>query len=183
MVHVDREAWLRFNRAIFHYESLGFSYLDVPWAVAPHITAMTKPPEAKDYPFGEQCLVGSAEQGFLSLLGSDSCPDKELYYSITPCFRDEIEDQFHKKYFMKLELITRNRTKFHTIFNAAYSFFLSEVEDIGKLTFSDIGKGKDIFYKGIEIGSYYKNSEYVCGTGLAEPRFTIAQDYGYDNDN
>jgi len=179
------ESWKRLAIAQKHYEKFGFKYFDVPWTVNPNISNITKPSWVKDYYIEDKVLVGSAEQGFLAKW--NVLDSKELYYSITPCFRYEDEqDILHKFYFMKLELFSKDITKLPYIIRCAELFFRSQISWgkrkylTRKLTDVDSNNNAsyDLNYKVIELGSYiYRNShnkEWVCGTGLAEPRFTQA---------
>jgi hypothetical protein len=172
--NVDRESWLRFSKAIEYYESVGFRYQDVPWRVSPEFDRMTRPDWCQQFIVKEKALVGSAEQSFLSIYNE---LDTGLYYSITPCFRDEVEDELHQVGFMKLELFSRNINNFEKIVGAAEGFFRRATNN--KATTVDVVHAeKDILVNGIEVGSYmirYKDGyNWTCGTGLAEPRLTKA---------
>lgn len=98
-----------------YYESKGYAYIDVPWAVSREAIMLTRPPHIEGEPFsleaGGQLLypVASAEQSFLQMRmdGVLSAPSYNSYCAITPCFRNEpkLDDQ-HQPYFMKCELIS-----------------------------------------------------------------------------
>ncbi len=73
------------GRAFDYYLGLGYTYVEVPYAVSHDIIRLTLPPQYEpDYVAGLGCLVGSAEQSLLSLdLGPGS------YMAVSPCFRPE----------------------------------------------------------------------------------------------
>lgn len=139
----------------------------------------------------QKTLVGSAEQGFLSLaIKGFITPGK--YQAITPCFRDESFDSTHTKYFMKNELfilLDNNLTlsagdvqaKVRHVLSDAMSFFESEVSipvTSVVTNFSDTSYSVDLEINGIEVGSYGVRSAghltWIYGSGCAEPRMTIA---------
>ena len=107
------------------------------------------------------------------------------YCGITPCFRDEIVDDLHSNYFMKVELIDTlepNINGLNKMIKCAKLFFEEFIET---RTIELADELYDIeSLSGIELGSYgtrtYKNIEWVFGTGLAEPRLTKAI-IKYDN--
>lgn len=116
--------WHLFSKAITTYTNLGYKLIEVPWLVDQQAIDVTLPPSAKPFTVngcGElNQLVGSAEQSFIYLaLHNKLLPGK--YQALTPCFRDDKEDDLHHKYFMKLELIHLNpepinRADGHTYF-------------------------------------------------------------------
>ena len=174
---MNQESWHRLTKAAKYYESKGFVYADVPWAVDPQVTALTKPSWCNDFPLGNKVLVGSAEQSFLQKWLTFE--KYKMYYAITPCFRDEREeDNLHRPYFMKLELFSFDTSKFINIYCHAWHFFHSEGNKL-KLGYEVLGENSvDILLNGIEIGSYSvqerEGLSWTCGTGLAEPRFSEA---------
>jgi hypothetical protein len=100
--------WSLFSKAISAYEDLGYKLIEVPWQVDRKTIDITLPPgkiPATVSSGGDtNYLVGSAEQSFIYLaLQGKLLPGK--YQALTPCFRDDPEDEWHQKYFMKLELI------------------------------------------------------------------------------
>jgi|SRR6476661_4566127 len=171
------ESWARLARASEFYESRGFKYKDVPWYVSEEISSITKPDWCVDFHIGDACLVGSAEQSFLSIYEE---LDGANYYAITPCFRDEDEiTEFTKIGFMKLELFSKNNFQLQYFLKCARTFFLEEAPFYSNIECITLGVDDyDLNYKGIELGSYnvkrHGNMTWACGTGLAEPRFTAA---------
>jgi aspartyl-tRNA synthetase len=115
------------------------------------------------------------------------------YFSISPCFRDNEEDEFHFTDFMKLELcivgpsdesaVSRSLER---MIQTCLGFFTKEFKGSTDCRYGvaptavRTKDGFDIEINGIEVGSYgfreVKVSgvirRWVYGTGLAEPRFT-----------
>jgi hypothetical protein len=167
----------RFIEALDHYENLGYTYTDVDWTVYPDISVHTKPEHHKDFFVEDKVLVASGEQSFLQKIEDEDLP-KGRYCAITPCFRDDIEDSLHGKYFMKLELIETkdvNGVILHSMVTDAFNFFKNYINcKIVKNydgSIDIVGMVKD---KECELGSYgirtFKDNAYIYGTGLAEPR-------------
>lgn len=170
--------------AISFYESRGFSYIEVPWCVSREVSNITKPKgkiNIKSF-FGYH--VASGEQSFLQMISKNNL-DEGYYICSTPCYRnEEIINELHKKWFMKVELIYyfgKRKTSFHErkekfdfILNSSCEFY-SRYLEIDKLKTKE---GVDIISskEKIELGSYgvrgYKNFSWVYGTGVAEPRLS-----------
>lgn len=161
--------------AASHYENNGYKLIEVPWMVSETAIDITKPSFCRSYStFGGE-LVGSGEQSFLQLMLENKLPPGK-YACITPCFRDEIEDELHKKHFIKLELINTeevDRISLGQMMSAATVFF-NKLGIQNELSIE--GDSYDIICAktGIELGSYgirrYKDLLWVYGTGCAEPR-------------
>jgi tRNA synthetases class II core domain (F) len=174
--------WSFFPVIINEYAKLGYTYIEVPWLVNEEAIKATIPsfakPLAVDSGTEANQLVGSAEQSFLYMALKNELPSGK-YMALTPCFRDDKVDELHQKYFMKLELI---------IIGKVYSSDVIHVMNDARYVLSQFSKktmvvqptddGSDLTLNGIEIGSYgkreYKNIKWIYGTGLAEPRFSIA---------
>jgi hypothetical protein len=174
---------IRYNliaKAIEHYESFGFELVEVPWMVSDVATKTTILDRSRVFETNRLDLVGSGEQGFAQLLLSGKLRDG-LYQTVTPCFRNEPEDSWHQKYFLKLELICvgSDRTSFLT--GVAACFF----EKYLKIRTLPVSPNQvDIVEDSheIELGSYGFRSflsgiSWTYGTGLAEPRFSFTLDY------
>lgn len=182
--------YYRFDDAQNFYEGCGYNDIDVPWDVSQTSIEATIPPGCVPVPFlNSKLLVGSAEQSFVELMLLPQSLGKLTpgkYQAVTPCFRDDPEDEIHHKYFMKLELIDyyRNSNVAHVvhhnrldrILNDAKGFFQKylKVETLRTDNGIDIIQSKT----GIELGSYgyrsFQGHEWVYGTGLAEPRLSYA---------
>ena len=183
----------RLARAMDYWKGLGFVYGKVPLTVHPEIMDLTCPSGARDgrltHADGSQ-FVASAEQSFLQL----DANGKELHtvdqtgvMAITPCYRDE-SDETHLQVFLKLELfkyvnsgIAGMISSRHMASMAKEFFALEGLPTIVVKT----DEGYDLMYsekKGeVELGSYGVRETpsgrlYVYGTGIAEPRASMAQD-------
>jgi hypothetical protein len=185
------------GRAVEEFEALGYTYVEVPWVVPDKIIRATLSEEFGYFEqamkenttasFGDcRCpppreyrsmggLIGSAEQGFLAL----DLP-KGRYVGVSPCFRDEHPiDLLRRPYFMKVEL-------FVTDINAVVDDVIHDARSImalysnKKIDLVQTPDGFDLEISGIEVGSYgerdvYPHGRWVYGTGMALPRFHVAQ--------
>ena len=175
-----KEQLKRFYEASMYYERCGFKYMDTPWAVSLEAIDVTRPKDSVLFPLKDKFLVASAEQSFVELIRNGKMPLGK-FYSFSPCFRGDVEDEIHHAYFMKLELIEFASpvaakplvVKLHEMIKSALDFFnvyaASEV--------IQTPDGFDIVSKGVELGSYgirnFGQNYWVYGTGLAEPRLNF----------
>lgn len=168
--------WRMLGEAVVYYQSLGYQYVEVPYAVPKDIIRLTLPPEYDDAiqpvePYG--CLVGSAEQSLLSM----DLPDGS-FMAVSPCFRPEpVLNEFYQKHFMKVELFQLGQgimNPMQMLLDA--KTFMDARATTGVLRTPE---GKDLTVDGIEVGSYgfrkAAGREWACGTGLALPRFSVAR--------
>jgi hypothetical protein len=190
--------YARLLDAVEYYEKCGFQYIDVPWAVSREAILMTRPPHIQGEPFsytvGGKILypVASAEQSFLHLQLNAGGKQTGSFCTITPCFRNEpVIDNLHQPYFMKLELISWDKTTaedLNKMITAARLYI--ENDDAG--LWVDVIKNDDpdpiarhqaydivSKHARIELGSYgirqhEKVGRWLYGTGLAEPRYSYA---------
>ena len=154
--------------------------------MTPAVSEITKPKDKKEeffIPSKNKVLVASGEQGFLYLYLKGFLP-KGKYFTITPCFRDEVFDFLHTKYFMKTELIVTENVceeELKKLIDVAFEFFsLYLPKDNLSIYKSLDSDSTDIFYtdenNAFELGSYgIRNCNYltwIYGTGVAEPRFS-----------
>lgn len=175
--------WQRVARAVAHYSSIGYQYVEAPWIVGDEALGVTLPPDKTGLRTQDGPLVGSAEQSFLQLM-LDGQLSAGRYVAATPCFRDDEVDDLHQRTFFKVELIRvfdDNQTASalcEQVVQDALGFFCS-VAPADSLARRDTPIGCDIELDGVEIGSYgcrqYRGHHWVYGTGLAEPRFSIAR--------
>lgn len=183
---MDAESWKRFTTAIDFYTERDFKFVDVNWTVPALYSDITKPKHlpniAFDPNYSDEVLVGSAEQSFLELYYTDKLKEHglpELYFGITPCFRWEpAPDRLHKKYFLKLELFSSEPRYLKYLIECAQEFYQKYV-GCSVIKTDEAEKSYDIIsYQGIELGSYmirnHAMKSWACGTGLAEPRLSIA---------
>lgn len=182
--------------ALEWYKKKLFHYIDVPYLVDPSINKITFPDcnqMLEDYPLS---LIGSGEQGFLSLL-KKKCLEEGLYYiTVTPCFRlsDDDPSKFLYPTFQKVELgawdyepscaedyardfATQALQYFKESWGHLANFYL-DTSDPNTLydIYMQVGENK------VEVGSYgirkinstfdFEDIYWAYGTGLAEPRFS-----------
>jgi len=176
------------NYGIIHdsnlfYEAEGFSRIESPWTVSKPISDITKPEEKQDFKieYNQKVLVASGEQSFLYLYLKQFLP-KGRFQTTTPCFRDEIFDSTHTKYFIKTELIdtqTVTEKSLQEITEKCLVFF-SKYLNKKFLSIDKSEDGYDINYnflnKQYELGSYGMREcdflRWIYGTGCAEPRLS-----------
>ena len=178
--------WERIARAVVFYKTCGYRYIETPWAVpeATHSLTSDKAPK-----ISENIPVASAEQGFLHLMLRGKLLPGVDYVSAGPCFRPEDEGRpFSQPHFFKVELFKYSSSGYkvdvvdHLL--PATQFFYSELGHYPKrLCTNDHTGDADLLLEDIEIGSYGTRSFedrlfWSYGTGLAEPRFQMAMDYG-----
>jgi hypothetical protein len=163
-----------------YYAGLGYDRIEAPWTVTRATSDITKPDGAKDWEIvgKDKVLVASGEQSFLYLYLKGFLPKGE-FQTITPCFREEPFDFTHTKYFMKNELINTSKvskSQLESMVGHAYDFFAEYLgpDHLEVITIDD--KNIDIYWLNFEIGSYSIRScqwlDWICGTGVAEPRFS-----------
>jgi hypothetical protein len=160
------------------YASHGFIPITVPWIVEYEAYNATRPPDRREFYCLDGYLNASGEQSFIELMINGNKMKK--YCCITPCFRDEpILDDYHHRYFLKLELIDGNVTKenLKRMIKLAKEFLDIYTTTPTQIIQTDTnGSAFDILdgITGIELGSYgirkYKKFSWIYGTGLALPR-------------
>lgn len=182
------------SRAIEYYRGKGFNYVEAPW-MAHHKAVHSTLPKDKtpfylsgNYDIDGFALVGSAEQAFVQLMLDGKLP-LGSHMAAGPCFRDDEVDELHQKTFFKVELIIVTEYApppefaFHTMALDAYECFQSMKIELTynrntALKIVETEVGYDINLNGIEIGSYgvrsFEGHHWIYGTGLAEPRFSMA---------
>lgn len=182
--------WTLIGRATGFYSSKGFTLLEMPWAVDRDVAAVTCLDRGRMFPFEDRVLVGSAEQSFMEAqFNQELQPGR--YVACTPCFRNEpVVDQLHQKWFMKVELFSNEpqqqglALEFAKLAQKFVRDFTWHPEH-GYLEAEIVAteEGYDLEVAGIEVGSYstrtYGGHTWTCGTGLAEPRLSIARSTFY----
>jgi len=165
-----------------YYSDLGYKYLEVPWLTTKEVAEITAPVGVQFHTVAEKnkVLVASGEQSFLYLMVKGYLPEGK-YQCITPCFRDDSNGIFHRKNFMKLELLDTTPTaNENDLTNHALMFYRRTLNenDLNVIHNQHQG-GFDIEYKGIELGSYgtrqHQYLKWAYGTGCAEPRLSYCQ--------
>jgi len=184
--------YLKIANAIEFYRHNGYTLLDVPWTVPKGVMAVTTPDRVNldNCRYLDKYLIGSAEQSFIEMIENNQLPFDKCC-AITPCFRDDEEDKYHQKYFMKLELIhyqhpvnrsdERMEVNLYMMICDASQFFGSYLPVVVKKTDDPNSViSYDIEHAGIELGSYgireHEGNSWIYGTGLAEPRLSILYD-------
>jgi len=178
--------------AVEEYQYRGYLYKEVPWTVNEEAIRATLPEPHRSLQLAmkpesdlareplliynsDSHLVGSAEQGFLQMdlpLGK--------YVGVTPCFRHEPKlDIFYQTAFMKVELFVNQK-------DVTVDQVLSDAREVMALIggiLPDVvstSEGFDLEIADIEVGSYGSRShakfgDWIYGTGLALPRFSVAR--------
>lgn len=165
------------NIANTFYKSKGFKYIDTPWLVDIEAYDSTTPESVSRFNVKDKYLVASGEQSFIDMMSKKQLPNGR-YCTTTPCFRDDIEDNLHKRYFLKTELIDTlnvSKSSLSDIIEICVEFFTKftdvSVIQTGNESYDII----DLDTK-IELGSYgirsVNNLKWVYATGLAEPRLS-----------
>jgi hypothetical protein len=106
------------------------------------------------------------------------------YMAATPCFRDDLVDDLHHKYFFKVELIdvlasppsVEDKVALpKKMAECALDLFLN-LPNGRPCQIVSTPEGLDIELHGVELGSYgYRrlgDFHWIYGTGYADPRFT-----------
>lgn len=164
------------NTSLEYYSEKGFQRIEVPWLVTEAVDSITRPENIEPYIVSSKNknLIASGEQGFLYLYLKNYLP-KGCFQTVTPCFRNDIFDLTHTKYFIKNELIdTQNvsEKRLNRVVEIARNFFMRVLEDDVQTV--QTLEGYDLTYNGIELGSYGIRScdflSWIYGTGCAEPR-------------
>lgn len=180
---ITTAAWGRLHEALSFYEGLGYEHVDVPWITPTDINRITCPEETRIFMLagGQMCLPGSSEQSFLMMEESGDL-GRGKFVALTPCFRKEKRDETHQNWFMKVELYRNDLCgpdQLMEMIAAARACFRLLGEETDLVATSD---GFDLEIAGLEVGSYgirgHRNQMWVYGTGLAEPRFSIASRRG-----
>ena len=164
----------------FYVEEHDFVYIDLPWVVSTKACDLTRPDKAPPIRIshlrGE--TVASGEQSFIALaMAGKLKPGK--YVGVTPCFRAEKSlSDTRLPYFFKVELFILGGDDISQTLLPAQEFFDKYLDD-GTEVIEVSDSQSDLYFMGLELGSYSKYNKkpigkWVCGTGCAEPRFSIS---------
>jgi hypothetical protein len=180
MVGVD---WRLLADAMSFFKGEGYEEVDLPWLAPLDVLAVTCPDRLRvlDVPgLWGQGLVGSAEQSFIAA-DLDGTLGKGRFVACTPCFRNEpTVSETHRIGFMKVELyanLDQPHLEAGRMLGLARRFMESEC---GRTVLvEETGDGHDLTLGGIEVGSFgfrrARGIEWAYGTGIAEPRFSVAR--------
>lgn len=171
-------SWERVARALQFYQRCGYVYLETPWVVSEKASSATFP-ESVGLSNGT-FPVGSAEQGFIQLM-MDGSLKPGAYVSAGPCFRpqDAGRSEYHFPWFFKVELL-HYQEHFPTLETLEFAqiFLGAEAGDVPLVEVPQPEDTWDLECNGIEVGSYgsrtLREHSWTYGTGLAEPRFSLA---------
>ena len=187
---IDRIDYNRIAQAQAFYKGRGYQNIETPWMVTAQAVRRTLPLGKTMMETVRGVLVGSGEQGFIqSMMNGELEPG--LYQTTTPCFQDASEhhDPFYygsddtHPWSQQIELIcynpeASNLTKaYEKVLNDAIAccFEICDADSFNAVPTED---GYAIRYNEIILGTYgvrnMDNHTWIYGTGLIEPRFTLA---------
>ncbi len=162
--------------AIEYYKKKGFTYIELPWDVPDEYRRITFSGEDFNQIADDRYLLGSAEQAFVMMANLKKIKFGS-YVACTPCFRNDEIDNYHQKYFLKVELFDTNDTSEKRLIHIVKTAkeFLNNYIPVDIIQ-TDIYSYDIITIFGLELGSYgireYNNIKWIYGTGLAEPRLS-----------
>lgn len=185
------------TRASSYYFSRGYQEKRLDIEVPKVDIEITKPKgathiETLDYP--DYALVASAEQSFLTHRIHNNLLDGK-YFAVTPCFRDEPEDETHCRLFMKVELIEFSTQPIYEdvverMAREALGFMAPFFPSLEIVHTEEAMYSRDIICSltGIELGSYgvrynEQTGYWAYGTGIAEPRFSRVRNLALEKRN
>ena len=186
----------RLSESIDYYKNRGYEKINLPWLAHEKYIKLTYKDNNQFIIKDCRALLGSAEQAFLKEVYENNLEGQ--FQSITPCFRNDKEDNLHFEYFMKNELFIYNKdynfydyeSALEKMVIAAYDYFEKQLHlPILKIVeTSESILSYDILLNEVEVGSYLireveledRKIMYACGTGLAEPRFEAAIQYSVE---
>lgn len=169
-------------KACSFYRCMGFQQIEVDWMIESRYAAITVPRDQPDLSFALRNynhLLYSAEQGLIKKAMLGQLVTDKTYFSVSPCFRQDLLDDTHSQTFMKLELFSVGKNRMNTMTWCAQQFFGQHSVNTEIVS---TAIGQDLMYAGeLELGSYgvrcFNESLYISyGTGLALPRFSLAQE-------
>lgn len=161
----------RIQRSIDFYRVHEFQRIESPWTVTKAVSSITKPSEKEDWYIENKnkVLVASGEQSFLYLYLKGFLP-KGKFQTVTPCFREDVFDETHTKYFIKNELIITdevNESSLKWVVAQCKKFFELELDHEVKII--ELENSIDLEVDGIRKCDYL---EWIYATGCAEPRMS-----------
>lgn len=177
--------WALLAEALSYYQAQGYERVEADWFVPLNVQMLTCPDVRNVMQVkGHGCLVGSAEQSFLGMTLGGLEKDKR-YVALTPCFRNENVDASHAKSFMKVELFYASKVSPETVAREMLMMKLNAYQFMNMHARKDVMSvatehGFDLELNRVEVGSYgvreIPDFFWAYGTGLAEPRFSYANE-------
>jgi len=188
MLITDRINYARLAQAQTFYKGRGYTNVDTPWLVNPPAVRATLPMSTPLWETTHGVFVNSGEQSFIQKM-LDGEMEAGEYQTTTPCLLSPTEheskyffglDQKHP-YYMMIELISYDpadiKVAYEKMLNDATACFF-EVSDMESFDAIQSEEGVDVSFRGVVLGSYgvrkMGDKMWVYGTGLVEPRFTLA---------
>lgn len=177
--------WVLIAEGVEFYRKLGYVPVETPWIVSPIYTRATAPDWAVPLATPEGDLVGSGEQGLLSLAATGQL-EPGRYMTTTPCFRDDRPDDLHGRHFVKVELMWLGsdvgEAERDTLVSHARSFFSQYLEVEEEPIDTEPGQIDLVCRRTrLELGSYgirqWGSVRWAYGTGVAEPRLSTVLSY------
>jgi hypothetical protein len=186
---IDRINYTRLAAAQSFYKGRGYQHVESPWLVTPQAVRSTLPLGKTLMETVRGVLLNSGEQAFIQLM-MDGQMEPGTYQTTTPCFQDSAnhEDPYYfgsdenNPWSQQISLIWYKpedvRVSYERLVNDSMACFF-EVSDAENFYVTQTNEGVDLLFNGIVVGSYgvRKMSEehmWIYGTGLIEPRMTIA---------
>ena len=176
--HID---YVKLASAEKYYGAEGFDIIEVPWIVpySPYISLRPPNINRREFYTLDGYLNASGETSFLTLMQGGVILRKNA--CVTACFRDEeVIDETHYKYFMKLELIdTDVSTENLNNMIASAQRHLNQYCPTKVVATNEGVQTYDIVDErfGIEVGSYgvreVDGFRWIYGTGIALPRLDV----------
>ena len=187
---IDRIDYNRIAQAQAFYKGRGYQSIETPWMVTAQAVRTTLPIGKTMMETIRGVLIGSGEQGFIQQM-KDGTLEPGLYQTTTPCFQDA--NDHHSPYFygsddknpwsQQIELIcfdpelTDIQKAYEKVLNDAMSCCF-EICDADTFYAASTEEGIEIRYNNIVLGTYgvrkMDDHTWIYGTGLIEPRFTLA---------
>ena len=184
MLKTDRINYTRLAQAQAFYKGRGYQNIETPWLVSPPAVRATVPIPKPIMETVRGVLVNSGEQGFIQqMMDGELTPG--LYQTLTPCFQDD--GKGGAEYFEQIELLCYNpsdvRVAYEQMLNDAMACFF-EISDVETFDARQSEDGVEICFNDVLIGMYGIRAmgdthKWVYGTGLVEPRFTLAVHSAY----
>jgi hypothetical protein len=181
MLNTDRINYARLAHAQAFFKGRGYQNVETPWLVTPQAVRATTPIPEVIIETIRGVLVNSGEQGFIQkMVDGELTPG--MYQTLTPCFVDLSNGETAgAEYYEQIELLCYMpddvRTVYEQMINDVMACYF-EISDAESFDARQNEDGVEIAFNNIVVGKYgiraMGNHKWVYGTGLTEPRFTLA---------